>query len=479
MKKYKRAGRWRHPANQQDHKRGEGQRHPRGDSSQSTGATELEVAQTLAKYYRERWTEQALGMVPGDMAREGEWVDYWEKEAQWYEELIGGLTQRREYFPAAGVLARWQLSHRVRRDEAFVDQVLTATCALLKDEVYWLRVNQAAERFRSVVRWALEEACVKPRLGQPGETLRFFKLPPDAHDLPPPPEGGLSEIELARIAELYRTETWWMMTDRLHQAVACQTHFYLECADGWYSAEAYPEVGEEAAIEAVKRRLRGEGDLEVRVIDEGDPEWPVFMVLFCRHKPVEPATQPPGTRFAVLSPVQEEPIAQAGLAGPPSYVVVGWMHPRGEQGATCQTCGENPAQYTYESFGYAGIEADVQRTDEVLKAGEQGVGGSALEGQLTGIFQKTLAAQRQGSYRVVRTASCCEGCLARLSDGFLAMEQAGEFASFEMRTAQGRLSCVLAWRVFTEEGDHRLPALLFTEAQTIEELLPRLRGADR
>jgi hypothetical protein len=487
MKRHKRVKRKRGgAAEQRGRNPGGSQRQPRGGADGFTEERVQEAALALVEYYQEQWAALARGLAPGDMAAEEEWVDYWEKEARWYEELIEGLAHGRASLPATGEGAHLLRKRGGQWSEAFAARVRPSTCALLQEQVYWLRVTQAAERFRPVVRRALYQACLKQSGGPAGEgeALAFFTIPPDTQ--PPPPEDDPAADKRALgAAEAYRMAIWWMTADHRDQFAACRTHFYLECFDGYYSAEVYPEVGEEAAIEAARRRLRGEGDFEVRVIfDDPDPNWPVFMVLYCRHRPVDPATQPPpaGPRFAELSPVPDDPHVQVEVTSPPSYVLVGWVRPRqvGQEGeAICRTCREQPARYTYESFGYEGVEDDAQALDEALEEGERGEGGGTLGEPLNTMFQKTRAAQRQGDYRVVGAAPCCEGCLAGLADGFLAMEQAGGFTTAELRAAEGRLSCVLAWRIFSEEEDNRLPALLYTEAHTVEDLLPRLPGTER
>jgi hypothetical protein len=307
MKKHKRARRKRggtRAANQRAWERVAGTRRRLDDTSGFIQEKVLETARALVEQVHEEWSVRTTGMLPGDT--EQGWVDYWEKQVQCYEGVIQDVLRGRD-ISSVGRRERPLRPRRGQHDDPLVDRVLMATCTLLKKEVYWLRVNQAAERFRSVVRRAVEEACGKPGLGQsPGVALQFFTIPPAPPDIPPPPDDGLSEIELADIAELYRMAIWWMMADHSHQTAVCGTRFYLECPDGWYSAEVYtPEVGDEAAIEAAKRRLRGEGDLEVRVIDEGDPDEPVFMVLFFRQKPVDPQTHPLGLRFAERSPGTE------------------------------------------------------------------------------------------------------------------------------------------------------------------------------
>ena len=72
-----------------------------------------------------------------------------------------------------------------------------------------------------------------------------------------------------------------MMAD--HYPEDCSIHFYLECPDGWFSAEVYADE-EEAEQEAERRRQAGEGDFEIREISDGD-DWVVFVVLFSRQRP--------------------------------------------------------------------------------------------------------------------------------------------------------------------------------------------------
>ena len=68
-----------------------------------------------------------------------------------------------------------------------------------------------------------------------------------------------------------------------HYPEGCSIHFYLECPDGWFSAEVYADE-EEAEEEAERRRQVGEGDFEIREISDGD-DWVVFAVLLSRQRP--------------------------------------------------------------------------------------------------------------------------------------------------------------------------------------------------
>ncbi len=131
-----------------------------------------------------------------------------------------------------------------------------------------------AQRLRIAVREEVSSLCARDTF----QAHDFIKLPPAL------PEGeipDLSERERAEITEMYYRSIWWMMAD--HYPEGCTIHFYLECPEGWFSAEVYGGE-EEAEQEAEKRRLRGEGDFEIREISEGD-DMVVFIVLFSKQRP--------------------------------------------------------------------------------------------------------------------------------------------------------------------------------------------------
>ena len=69
-------------------------------------------------------------------------------------------------------------------------------------------------------------------------------------------------------------------------------HLYLECPDGWYSAEVYGWE-EPAEQEAQRRKASSEGTFEVHYIQEGE-----FAVLFTKQPPcIVAEAAPEGTAY--------------------------------------------------------------------------------------------------------------------------------------------------------------------------------------
>lgn len=158
--------------------------------------------------------------------------------------------------------------------EHYLDQFLTSIRDKIRKSLFCARLERDAHRLRVVVREEVASLCAQSTT----RVYDFIKIPLT-----------LSEGEVTDLSEKERTETiaifcraiWWMMADQYPEG--CTIHFYLECPDGWFSAEVYGDR-EEAKQEAEKRKLRGEGDFEIREISD-DGDWVVFVVLFSKDRP--------------------------------------------------------------------------------------------------------------------------------------------------------------------------------------------------
>ncbi len=216
---------------------------------------------------------------PGD-------VPYWEVEELWLEYLSRRLEVLEQYlrsFMAISVeeiLEKWQevLNENPEcqglRIESFAQQLITLVRDTFRKELYFTRIEKDAEQLRMVIREEVASLCTQSSF----QGHDFICLPPP---LPQDDVPELSEEERAAIPEIYCRRIWWMMADDYPED--CRTHFYLQCLEGWFSAEVYTDE-EEAEQEAQRRQQRGEGAFEIREITEGD-DWVVFTVLFSRQQP--------------------------------------------------------------------------------------------------------------------------------------------------------------------------------------------------
>ncbi len=219
--------------------------------------------------------DQFLGDVPS-----------WEDEELWLEYLsqrIEILEQHVRSFMAISVeevLENWQEvlkenpEYQGLRIESFTQQLITRVRDTFCKELYFTRIEKDAEQLRMVIREEVASLCTQS--GFQGHD--FICLPPP---LPQDNAPDLSEEERAAIPEIYCRRIWWMMADDYPQD--CRIHFYLQCPEGWFSAEVYTDE-EEAEQEAQRRKQRGEGAFEIREITEGG-DWVVFTVLFSSQRP--------------------------------------------------------------------------------------------------------------------------------------------------------------------------------------------------
>jgi hypothetical protein len=213
-------------------------------------------------------------------------LEDWENDADWLEHLkrsVERLEQRLDVLDAISpedLHNSWkQLQEENPEHEAFpieryLEQFLTSLREKFRKALFSARIERDAQQLRMAVREEVASLCAQGTL----QGHDFIKLPPAFSEGEIP---DLSDKGRAEITDIYRRSIWWMMAD--HYPAGCTIHFYLECPEGWYSAEVYGDE-EEAEQEAEQRRLRGEGDFEIREIDEGD-DWVVFTVLFSKQRP--------------------------------------------------------------------------------------------------------------------------------------------------------------------------------------------------
>jgi len=210
----------------------------------------------------------------------------WEKDEDWLEHLkrsVEQLEQRLSVLDAISIEDLQDSWRRIQEEipaygdfpvERYLDQFLTSLRAKFRKALFYDRLERDAQQLRMAVREEVASLCAQGTL----RAHDFIKLPPALSEGEIP---GLSERERAEITDIFCRAIWWMMAD--HYPEGCSIHFYLECPDGWFSAEVFADE-EEAEQEAERRRQAGEGDFEIQEISDGD-DWVVFVVLFSRQRP--------------------------------------------------------------------------------------------------------------------------------------------------------------------------------------------------
>ena len=213
-------------------------------------------------------------------------VSYWEDEELWLKYLnrrIEILEQHLRSYMAISVeevLEKWQEVLKENpecqglRIESFTQQLMARVRDTFRKELYFTHIEKDAEQLRMVIREEVASLCTQSCF----QGHDFIYLPPP---LPRDDVPDLSEEERAAIPEIYCRRIWWMMADDYPED--CSIHFYLQCPEGWFSAEVYTDE-EEAEREAQRRKQRGEGVFEIREITEGG-DWVVFTVLFSSQRP--------------------------------------------------------------------------------------------------------------------------------------------------------------------------------------------------
>jgi hypothetical protein len=212
----------------------------------------------------------------GDRENDEDWLEHLKRSAEQIEQRLGALNsissedlhdswkQLQEESPEPGAFPI----------ERYLDQFLASLRDKFRKALFSARIERDALRLRMAVREEVDSLCSQAAF----QAHDFIKLPPAFLD---GETSNLSESERAEVTDLLCRSVWWMMAD--HYPEGCTTHFYLECPEGWFSAEVYGDE-EEAKQEAEQRRLRGEGDFEIREINEGEG-WVVFTVLFSKQRP--------------------------------------------------------------------------------------------------------------------------------------------------------------------------------------------------
>ena len=220
------------------------------------------------------------GQSEWDPEEDEEWVAYFEKRIQELEELEE-LQEAMQELPDEVIhhmlLEQGVEGDRRRRAEQFMAAV-RRQCA---QELESLPLALDAQKLRIALRDEVRALC-----SQGSAITRCIPIPPHAcREILPS-----DHVEkLHRVTMTYCIEIWFMMADTYPDD--SPVHLYLECPDGWYSAEVY-EREEQAEQEAQRRKGSGEGTFEVRYFEEGD-----FVVLFTKQQPrvvAEAAPERPG-----------------------------------------------------------------------------------------------------------------------------------------------------------------------------------------
>jgi len=210
----------------------------------------------------------------------------WENDEDWLEHLKRSVERLEQRLGALDAISpedlheSWKLIqgespvYGAFPVERYLDHFLTSLRDRFRKSLFDARIERDAQQLRMAVREEVASLCAQGTF----RVHDFIKIPPAF------PEGeipDLSERERAEITDMYCRSIWWMMAD--HYPEGCSTHFFLECPEGWFSAEVYGDE-EEAKQEAEKRRQAAEGDFEIREISDGD-DWVVFAVLFSKQRP--------------------------------------------------------------------------------------------------------------------------------------------------------------------------------------------------
>ncbi len=213
----------------------------------------------------------------------------WENDEGWLEHLTRSVERLEQRLAALDAISPEDLHDSWKRlheeslvyghfpGERYLDQFLFSLRDKFRKALFSARIERDAQQLRIVVREEVASLCAQGRF----QAHDFIKIPP-AH--PEDEIPNLSERERAEIIDTFCRSIWWMMADQYPED--CAVHFYLECPEGWFSAEVYADE-EEAGREAEKRRLKGEGDFETREISDGE-DWVVFTVLFSKQRPKFP-----------------------------------------------------------------------------------------------------------------------------------------------------------------------------------------------
>jgi hypothetical protein len=149
----------------------------------------------------------------------------------------------------------------------------------------------------------------------------------------------------------------------------------------------------------------------------------------------------------------------------PFYVIIGWIRPCGPRERSCELCGEGRARFTYVGYNEEEFEPGLWGSGEA---------GEAADEWLCRAFARTVEVQRRGAFLAAAALYVCGGCLAPVLDGFMGSLALGAATVATLLSpGAARVSCVVAARVLSSELGTL--SLLYTDAETIDELLPQLR----
>lgn len=201
-----------------------------------------------------------------DPEEDDEWLAYYEQQIQELEELQEEMQAIPDKEIRRSLQRRGVAWERGRQ----VEQLVRAIRRICKQELDEARLGLDTHKLRMALREEVHTLCNQAAI----QITRFIPIPPRVRteDLPKDNEEKLYDVTMA-----YCTEIWLMMADMYPED--CPVHLYLECPDGWFSAEVY-ESEDEAEQEAKRRQQSGEGMFEVQYFEESDS-----VVLFTKNKP--------------------------------------------------------------------------------------------------------------------------------------------------------------------------------------------------
>ena len=206
------------------------------------------------------------GQSEWDPEEDEEWVAYFEQRIQEFEALQEAMQDLSDE-----EIHQMLIEQGVEGDrQRLVEQVMAAVRRMCTQELKGLPLALDAQKLRIALRDEVRALCSRGS----APITRFIPTPPHAYRETLPRD---DENQLNRVTMTYCTDIWFMMADTYPKD--CSFHLYLECPDGWYSAEVYASE-EQAEREAQRRKCSGEGTFEVRYFEESDS-----VVLFTKHQP--------------------------------------------------------------------------------------------------------------------------------------------------------------------------------------------------
>jgi hypothetical protein len=158
------------------------------------------------------------------------------------------------------------------------------------------------------------------------------------------------------------------------------------------------------------------------------------------------------------------------------FVIHGWIRKVADTGKLCQTCENDPACFTFESYGYEGIKSDVESIEALLD-NETATIETAVK-SFNHMFRKYYETQSRGIYQVVGKTYLCDRCLADMADAHIARNDTGVLTVNELVSSLGTTSCLIGWQVLSVNEIQRIPVLLYTQAQTIDDVLQFVKSPD-